>query len=84
MNPKESFDSIVWTCISAVMVVLFSGNVYFAKHTLDRLDSIELMVWQLKEKVSLLENRGEISLPRQDARRLWNLKLSARAVQGGP
>lgn len=47
-------NQILWPVLSGVIVVLFSGNLYFAKRTIDRLDSIEQLTWSLRQEVAVL------------------------------
>lgn len=61
MNDKEKLDSFIWTVISVVGVALTSSDVYFIKRTLDRLDSLETTVWQLKEQVAVMNNSHRLS-----------------------
>lgn len=49
-----SANQILWPVISGVVVVLFSGNLYFAKRTIDRLDSIEQLAWSLRQEMAVL------------------------------
>lgn len=51
MHDKE--DKI-WTIICSVVTLLLAGNTYFIKHSLDRLDSIETMVWSLRQEIAVL------------------------------
>lgn len=48
-------NGVVWSSISAVIATLFAGNMWFAGRMVDRLDSLELSVWQLKQNVAVLE-----------------------------
>lgn len=52
---KEKFDSLVWTAITSIIAVLFAGNVWFARRTVERLDSIELSVWAMKADIAVLQ-----------------------------
>ena len=73
MNSKERFDSTMWSVITGVICVLFAGNVFWAKRTVDRLDEIQSKVYELSEHVALIQQqigtisstRAKISLPSQ-------------------
>lgn len=47
-------NQILWPVISGVVTVLFAGNLYFAKRTIDRLDSIEQLAWSLRQEMAVL------------------------------
>lgn len=47
-------NKIPWPIMGAVVGVLFSGNVYFANKTIERLDSLEQVVWNMRQEVAVL------------------------------
>lgn len=57
MNDKNKFDNLIWSVISCVGALLLGGDIYFIKRTLDRLDSIESIAYQLKVDVAILNSR---------------------------
>lgn len=71
MKENEKLEFVVWSAISAVGILLSSGNIYFIKHTLDRLDSIEAMVYQIRQDVAILNaKQASFSGPCQSPRLL--------------
>lgn len=52
MNKTQ--HDIAWNTACVIIGCLFSGNIYFLKHSLDRLDSMESVVWGLKQEIAVL------------------------------
>lgn len=71
--------------MTTVVGVLFAGNVYFIKHSLDRLDSIESMVWGLKQEVAVLHATMDSRRVSFDAdetpRQICSHSIAVRAIQ---
>lgn len=50
---KEVFNRVV----AAVITLLLSGNIYFVKRQLDRMDSMEMITFSLRQEVAVLSAR---------------------------
>lgn len=50
---KEIFNRV----IAGAVVILLSGNIFFVKRLVDRLDSNEAMIFQLRQEMAVLSAR---------------------------
>lgn len=40
--------------LGTIALLLLSGNIYFIKHALDRLDALESITWNLRQEIAVL------------------------------
>lgn len=61
MNEKTLVRNFVY----ALMTLLVSGNMFFIKRLVDRLESVEERVWQLRQEVVIMGMRVDSKIKRQ-------------------
>lgn len=50
----EDMKKVLAWSVTAIIGLFLSGNLYFIRHTLDRIDAMESVVWQLRQDSVLL------------------------------
>ena len=60
MQPEQRLSDALNLIYTVIIAVLFTGNIYFVKRLVDKLESLEGIVWQLRQDVVVLQTlRGD-------------------------
>lgn len=54
---KESLPDVMRMFYTTLIVVLFGMNIFFVKRLVDKIDSLESTVWQLRSDVAILQSQ---------------------------
>lgn len=46
--------ALAW-CATGAVTLLLSGNIFFLKHTFDKIENLEQVVWQLRQDSVILK-----------------------------
>lgn len=57
MEDKKALRNLIYT----VLTLLVSGNLFFIKRLVDKLENVENMMWQQRQEITLLSYRMDIS-----------------------